>query len=125
MFAADPSALEVLAVWALESQLSYSLRQTYIDDVRPAAQGQDLASGNLTAPALYALTSPVGQELEALIDSEFTGDGGLPRALQLVVDGGGIDDAMMLARREGDLVRCLHGLPPVRWRSLKPQNLTL
>ena len=71
----------------------------------PRAQGQDLASGNLTAPALYALTSPVGQELEALIDSEFTGDGGLPRALQLVVDGGGIDDAMMLARREGDLVR--------------------
>ena len=69
-------------------------------------QGQDLASGNLTAPALYALTSPaVGRELQALIDSEFTDDGGLQRALQLVNEGGGIDDSMLLARREGDLVR--------------------
>ena len=69
-------------------------------------QGQDLASGNLTAPALYALNSPaVGRELQALIDGEFTGDGGLSRALQLVVDGGGIEDAMVLARREGDMVR--------------------
>ena len=70
------------------------------------SQGQDLASGNLTAPALYAIASPaVGPELQALIDGEFTGDGGLPRALQLVTEGGGIEDAMGLARREGDLVR--------------------
>ena len=70
-----------------------------------ALQGQDLASGNLTAPALYSLASPVvGGELHALIDSEFTGDGGLQRALQLVVQGGGIEDARALARREGDMV---------------------
>ena len=69
------------------------------------AQGQDLASGNLTAPALYALAGPTGEELCSLVDSEFTEAGGLPRALQLVTEGGGMSEARALARREGDLVR--------------------
>lgn len=36
-------------------------------------QGQDLASGNLTAPAIFALESDVGGELQRLIE---TGEGG-------------------------------------------------
>ena len=74
-------------------------------------QGQDLASGNLTAPALYALTGAHGPELLALIESEFTAEGGLPRAIHLVNAGGGITSARALARREADLVRTLQAVP--------------
>lgn len=72
------------------------------------AQGQDLASGNLTAPALYTLSGPHGAELLNLIETEFTADGGLKRAIDLVAMGGGIDGARALARAEADQVR-----PPI------------
>jgi geranylgeranyl pyrophosphate synthase len=69
-------------------------------------QGQDLMSGNLTAPALYALRDPqAGGELRDLIDSEFNGVGGLPRAIELVNAGGGIESARTLARSHADQVR--------------------
>ncbi len=68
-------------------------------------QGQDLASGNLTAPAVYALAHPqYGPELEALVQREFDGGASLPRALELVQAGGGIQAARRLARQEADLV---------------------
>jgi all-trans-nonaprenyl-diphosphate synthase len=68
-------------------------------------QGQDLASGNLTAPAVYALAHPThGPELEALVQREFDGGASLPRALELVHLGGGIQAARRLARQEADLV---------------------
>ena len=68
------------------------------------SQGQDLATGNLTAPAIFALQSSVGEELEALIDSEFEEAGSLQHAIHLVNSGGGIAAARKLARQEGDLV---------------------
>lgn len=71
-------------------------------------QGQDLASGNLTAPAVYALQTAVGPELEALIKDGFEGEYGqarLGRALHLVKLSGGMDSARQLARREADEVR--------------------
>lgn len=53
-----------------------------------AAQGQDLASGNLTAPAIYALASSsepaAAEELLSIIESEFLEEGSLQRALELV-----------------------------------------
>ncbi|CAL8471829.1 g11371 [Coccomyxa elongata] len=77
-------------------------------------QGQDLASGNLTAPAVYALANPVhGPELEALVQREFDGGASLPRALELVHLGGGIQAARRLARQEADLaLESLQCLPP-------------
>jgi all-trans-nonaprenyl-diphosphate synthase len=42
-------------------------------------------------------------ELRELIDSEFTEDGSLERALQLVTEAGGIEAARQLARQEADL----------------------
>lgn len=69
-------------------------------------RGQDLAAGNLTAPAVYALASPrVGDELRALIEAEFPDDGDLDRALALVAESGGLDDARRLARAEADAAR--------------------
>lgn len=65
-----------------------------------ASQGQDLASGNLTAPAIFALRK--SPELTDIIQGEFVEDGSLERALQLVTEFGGIDEARVLARKEAD-----------------------
>ena len=65
-------------------------------------------SGNLTAPALYALRHPqAGAELRELIDSEFNNVGGLPRAIELVNAGGGIESARTLARCHAEQVPAL------------------
>ena len=70
-----------------------------------AVQGQDLVSGNLTAPAVFALQHPqYGAELEGLIQNEFDGGSSFSRALDLVHLGGGIQAARHLARQEADMV---------------------
>ena len=70
-----------------------------------AVQGQDLVSGNLTAPAVFALQHPqYGAELEGLIQNEFDGGSSFARALDLVHLGGGIQAARHLARQEADMV---------------------
>lgn len=86
--------------------------------------GQDLASGNLTAPALLALEAeaareaalgrdPLGGELRSLIESEFAeGDDDVRRAVDLVRSLGGVDAARQLAREEGERAsRALDVLP--------------
>lgn len=77
-------------------------------------QGQDLASGNLTAPVLFALRNEaVAGPLKGLIEGEFVEDGDLERALELVRSGGGIEAAQALARQEGDAaLAALACLPP-------------
>lgn len=57
--------------------------------------GSDLKSGNLTAPALYALEEkPV---LEVLIEREFAQEGDLEQAIALILDSKGIDRSRELA----------------------------
>ncbi len=66
-------------------------------------QYQDLASGNLTAPVIFALRKE--PELLQLIESEFKQDAGaIDRAIELVYRGGGIDAARQLANQEAELV---------------------
>jgi len=73
-------------------------------------QGQDLASGNLTAPVLFALEK--SDELRDIIDSEFQEPGALNRALEIIAEVGGIDASFRLAREEADLaLSSLEGLP--------------
>lgn len=75
-------------------------------------QGQDLASGNLTAPVIFALRADRDGSLRALIESEFTEDGSMEKALELVMTLGGIEAARQLAREEGDkALRALGCLP--------------
>ncbi|CAK0783050.1 hypothetical protein CVIRNUC_006245 [Coccomyxa viridis] len=79
-------------------------------------QGQDLVSGNLTAPAVFALQHPqYGAELEGLIQNEFDGGSSFARALDLVHLGGGIQAARHLARQEADMaldaLQCLPASP--------------
>ena len=77
-------------------------------------QGQDLASGNITAPILFALEDPVvGKKLLALLNSKFKAAGSFEEGLRLVEVGGGIERARLLAREEGDkALTALNVLPP-------------
>ena len=63
-------------------------------------QGQDLASGNLTAPTIFALQKR--PELRALIDSQFENEGDLQKAIDIVTEYG-MEEARKLAKREGDI----------------------
>jgi all-trans-nonaprenyl-diphosphate synthase len=74
-------------------------------------QGQDLATGNLTAPILFALRREDGDELKSLISHQFENDGDLQRAIAIVTESG-IEDARRLAREEADMaLSSLKGLP--------------
>ena len=67
-------------------------------------QGQDLATGNLTAPVLFALEDKVvGKRLLELVRGKFKKSGSLEEALGLVEQGGGIVRARQLARDEADI----------------------
>jgi all-trans-nonaprenyl-diphosphate synthase len=73
-------------------------------------QGQDLASGILTAPVIFSLTHEPA--LADLIESEFVEEGSLQRALAMVNDAGGIQAARALAWKEVALAQgCLKSLP--------------
>lgn len=63
--------------------------------------GSDLASGNLTAPVLYAMEEK--PYLKILIEREFSEDGDLEEALQLVESSEGIARSRMLAAEHGKL----------------------
>jgi all-trans-nonaprenyl-diphosphate synthase len=63
-------------------------------------QGQDLASGNLTAPTIFALRS--NPELRGLIEGQFEKEGDLQKAIDIVTEHG-IEEARKLAKREGDI----------------------
>lgn len=67
--------------------------------------GSDLASGNLTAPALFALEGSRGEEFRELVESEFVEEGSLDLAVRIVLEGGGIEKSRELARQEGQLAR--------------------
>ncbi len=57
--------------------------------------GSDLASGNLTAPVLYALETE--KELQALIEGEFAEEDDLENAIAIVKESGGIERSRELA----------------------------
>lgn len=75
--------------------------------------GSDLASGNLTAPVLYALKQQ--PYLEILIEREFSEPEDLHKALELIQNSHGIDQARQLAsdhvRKAAQDLNCL---PPSR-----------
>lgn len=71
--------------------------------------GSDLASGNITAPALYAMEEH--PYLGTLIDREFSEDGDLDKALDLVYNSKGIQRSRELANHHAHLaLEALNGL---------------
>jgi len=77
--------------------------------------GSDLKSGNLTAPALYALEEK--PYLESLIEREFAQDGDLEQAIALIKDSQGIERSRELAAQHAQTaVQHLSDLPPTESR---------
>jgi len=64
--------------------------------------GQDLATGNLTAPTLFALQAD--DRLKGLIETRFKDPKDLESALKIVEEKG-IEKAMTMAKQEGDKAR--------------------
>jgi len=80
--------------------------------------GSDLKSGNLTAPVLFALAQK--PSLEVLIDREFTQEGDLEQALEIIQNSQGIQQARELAAHHTKLaIEHLAVLAP----SSHPQSL--
>ena len=81
--------------------------------------GSDLASGNLTAPVLYALAEK--PYLEVLIEREFSQEGDLAEALEIIKESSGLEKARHLATHHAHLaVESLTCLKP----SAARQSLT-
>lgn len=102
---ADPAVKDAMYEYGKHLGLAFQVVDDILDFTTSAEQlgkpqGQDLASGNLTAPAIFAMRS--SPELRELVESEFMEEGSLRRALDLVAAGGGIDEARTLARQEAD-----------------------
>jgi all-trans-nonaprenyl-diphosphate synthase len=78
--------------------------------------GSDLASGNITAPALLAF--PANPELRGMIASRFEAAGSLDHAIEIIKTNGGIAAAQLLAKEHGDLAKaCLQELPPSPYKT--------
>eukprot|EP00667_Euglena_gracilis_P008040 EG_transcript_8132 len=72
--------------------------------------GSDLASGNITAPTLFAFDK--NPELRQTIATRFVEEGSLEKAIDIVKTNGGITAAEALAKKHGDLAKaCLEELP--------------
>mmetsp|Transcript_10995 Transcript_10995/g.44283 ORF Transcript_10995/g.44283 Transcript_10995/m.44283 type:complete len:452 (-) Transcript_10995:177-1532(-) len=94
--------------------LAFQIVDDILDFTQSEAQlgkpkGQDLASGNLTAPCIFALGR--NSRLRELIETQFADPEDLAEAIEIVNESG-IEDARRLAREEADMaLAALKGLP--------------
>ncbi|MEL6910907.1 MAG: solanesyl diphosphate synthase [Cyanobacteria bacterium J06629_2] len=111
---AEPQVAENLYNYGRNLGLAFQVVDDILDftgstEVLGKPAGSDLASGNLTAPVLYALEQ--GTYLQTLIEREFSEAGDLEQALELIGNSNGIDQARKLAskhaRMAADNLSCL------------------
>jgi all-trans-nonaprenyl-diphosphate synthase len=74
---------------------------TSITEVLGKPAGSDLISGNITAPALFAMEE--NPHLETLIKREFSEEGDIEKALSIVTESQGIERSRELAAYHGQL----------------------
>lgn len=118
---ASPAVTDAMCAYGKHLGLAFQIVDDILDFTQNAEQlgkpqGQDLASGNLTAPVIFALRNE--SLLEELIQSRFVKDGSLMEAITLVYDGNGIEEAKNLARKHADLaLKTLDCLPETQAKS--------
>ncbi|CAI5463833.1 unnamed protein product [Closterium sp. Yama58-4] len=113
-----PEACNAMFDYGKHLGLSFQVVDDILDFTQTTEQlgkpaGSDLASGNLTAPALFALRHPtIGPQLRELVDSEFVEEGSLEQAVELVLASGGVEKARAMAEEHGrSAKRALDMLP--------------
>ena len=114
--AVSPEMTEKLYHYGRHIGLAFQVVDDILDftgsaEVLGKPAGSDLKSGNLTAPVIFALKEK--PYLEVLIEREFSQQGDLEQAIELINEGRGIDRARELAAREAQTaVDYLVELPP-------------
>lgn len=117
----DSSICEQMFEYGRNLGLSFQVVDDILDFTQSAEQlgkpaGSDLAKGNLTAPVIFALEKE--PKLRDIIDSEFSEDGSLVEAIELVHKSGGIERARELAKEKADFaVQNLQCLPNSDFRT--------
>jgi all-trans-nonaprenyl-diphosphate synthase len=99
-------AIESLYAYGRALGLAFQIVDDILDFTSPTEvlgkpAGSDLVSGNITAPALYAMEE--NPYLEVLIEREFSEDGDLEKALTIVQESNGIQRSRELAACHGQL----------------------
>lgn len=91
-----PPVTEAMYQYGRQLGLAFQIMDDVLDYTQSAEvlgkpPGQDLRSGNITAPAHFALLDPsAGPELRQLIESRFVSDDAHERALELIRGSDGI-----------------------------------
>jgi all-trans-nonaprenyl-diphosphate synthase len=101
-----PEIAENLYQYGRNLGLAFQIVDDILDFTSPTEilgkpAGSDLASGNLTAPVLYALEEK--PQLRGLIEREFSEEGDLEKALEMVKSSSGIERSRKLAEEHGRL----------------------
>jgi len=117
---ADSGITEKMYEYGRNLGLSFQIVDDILDFTQSAEQlgkpsGSDLAKGNLTAPVIFALEKE--PKLRDIIESEFSEDGSLDEAINLVKSCGSIERAQELAKEKADLaIQSLQCLPQSVYR---------
>ncbi len=98
--------IDSLYLYGRDLGLAFQIVDDILDFTSPTEvlgkpAGSDLASGNLTAPVLYAMEE--SSYLETLIEREFSEPGDLEKAVKLVKDSQGIERSRQLAANHAKL----------------------
>ncbi|XP_043700559.1 solanesyl diphosphate synthase 2, chloroplastic-like [Telopea speciosissima] len=117
----DSSICEKMFEYGKNLGLSFQVVDDILDFTQSAEQlgkpaASDLAKGNLTAPAIFALEKE--PKLRELIESEFVESGSLEEAIELINKCGGIERARALSEEIAALaIQNLQCLPMNEFRS--------
>ncbi|NJN75117.1 MAG: solanesyl diphosphate synthase [Synechococcaceae cyanobacterium RL_1_2] len=112
----DDSTCNALYQYGRHLGLAFQIVDDILDftasaEVLGKPAGSDLVSGNITAPALYAMEE--NPYLETLIEREFSEEGDGEKAIALVLNSTGIEQARKLAAfHSGEAKNYLHCLHP-------------
>lgn len=104
----SPEVIDHLYAYGRYLGLAFQIVDDILDFTSPTEvlgkpSGSDLISGNITAPALFALEET--PYLETLIEREFSQDGDSEKALSIVMESQGIERSRELAAYQAQLAR--------------------
>ncbi len=114
---ADEGTVDALSTWAWEVGMVFQIADDALDlvatgDVLGKPAGSDIREGTFTMPVLLAARGPEGEELRSLLAGPRPyPEDAVERAVQLVIEGGYVDEALEAALKR--LTRASEVLEPL------------